>query len=140
MQARAEFRLLTEQSDVLVEIADVIYRDVQQFGKVSVLSSDRDLLDQLSDYLWQNAKQNFVTYQFIDEAISPRVNVLLTQELRFVKSSPALCNINYLLDPSDLRFRQITEIVLPASETVDKARRQYKMYRSAGLQVSHIQR
>lgn len=140
MQASAEFRLLTEQSDVLNEIAIVVYRDVEQFGKVCVVCSDKTILDQLSDYFWQNAKQNFVTYQCIDEAISPRVNVLLTQEIRFAKSSPALCNINYLLAPSDLRFKRITEIVLPASETVDKARRQYKMYRSAGLEVSHTQR
>ena len=140
MQASAEFRLLTEQSDVLAEIAEVVYRDVKQFGKMSILCSDRSILEQLSNYFWQNAKQNFVTYQFIEAAISPRVNVVLTQHLRFIKSSPAVCVINYLLDPTELRFRHITEIVLPASETVDKARRQYKMYRTAGLQVSHIQR
>lgn len=140
MNARAEFRILSEQTDPIAEIVSVIYRDVKQFGKVSVLASESTILEQISESLWHNAREQFVTYQFATMDRQANVNVVLCNELRQLSNGPALCVINYLMDPSDLRFRHITEIVLPALETVDKARRQYKMYRSAGLQVSHLER
>ena len=140
MSTTAEFRLLSDEHDLLAEVVSVIYRDVKQFGKVSVLTSDDTLLERISECLWRNSKDEFVTYQFAKDGVTATVNVLLSNELRHIKNTPALCIIDYLLEPANLRFRQITEIVSPTPETVDKARRQYKMYRSAGLQVSHLER
>ena len=139
MNASAEFRILSESTDPIAETIAVIYRDVKQFGKISVLASEPEVLEQISESLWRNAKDDFVTYQFATSNSNSAVNVLLCNSVHELNNGPALCVINYLLDPADLRFRKITEIVKPASETVDKARRQYKMYRSAGLQVSHLE-
>ncbi len=139
MSKTAEFRLLSEATDPITEVANIVYRDVNRFGKVSVLTTDLEFLEAISEMLWVNAKHQFVTYQFADERLDISTMVFLANEIRQIGNTPALCVINYLLDPEDIRFRHVTEIVLAGAETVDKARRQYKMYRSAGLQVSHLE-
>jgi DNA polymerase IIIc chi subunit len=139
MSGTAEFRLLAETSDWLAETLAIIYRDVEQRGKVAVLCADKSRLYAISEALWANANERFVTYDFAHEAKQPQVNVLLAEEVRFIRHVPTLINLTYLLDNDDMVFRQVTEIVLADPVTVDKARRQYKMYRSYGYRIDHIQ-
>ena len=139
MNGTAEFRLLAESSDWLAETLAIIYRDTKQNGKVAVLSADRSRLEAISEALWSNAHKQFVTYDFAADTRKPQVSVTLAEEVRLIRHIPTLINLTYLLDSQDMVFRKVTEIVLADEVTVDKARRQYKMYRSSGYQINHIQ-
>ena len=139
MAGTAQFRLLSETSDWLAETLAIIYRDVEQRRKVAVLCADKQRLNDISEALWANANEQFVTYDFAGENKSTQVSVLLAEEVRFIRHIPTLVNLTYLLDNSEMVFRQVTEIVLADSVTVDKARRQYKMYRTSGYHIEHIQ-
>lgn len=138
MRGKVEFRLLSEQTDWLTETLDTIYRDLSRFGRLAVLSPDEDYLNRISEALWFNAKEHFVTYGFANEETDHQLSILLCSEIRFIKNRPALVNLNYLLDEKDLSFRHVSEIVFADPEMVDKARRQYKMYRISGYQIDHI--
>lgn len=139
MSGTVDFRLLSDSSDWLDEALTLVYALVAQYKRISVLCADNDLLEAINEQLWRNAKAHFVTFAFADEPGAQQVNVTLTSEVRHAKRTPALLNINYLLDSSDLSFRHVSELVLSDPETVDKARRQYKMYRSSGYRITHQQ-
>lgn len=139
MSGIVEFRLLSEQSDWLEQTMLSLHQDLQRFGKLAVLSPDRDRLEAISEVLWQQAAEQFITYAFASEGAAEQVQLLLTDQISEAASRPALLNIGYLLDSDSYRFRHISEIVLADPETVDKARRQYRMYRNSGYRINHEQ-
>ena len=139
MSGTVEFRLLADTTDWLAETLATLYRDLNRAGRVAILCAEPDRLVAVSDALWANAREHFVTHDFASEHQSPQVQVVLAEQVRLVKNWPVLLNLNYLLDSQDVRFRHISEIVYADPVAVDKARRQYKMYRQAGYHIEHKQ-
>jgi len=140
MPKSAQFTLLAKDGQWLTETLDSIYALVAKYRTISVLCADQDKLQQLDEMLWQNAREQFVTFKLQNNQNNSREAVLLCNQFDNQVRRPALVNLGYPLTDEQLVFNHIEAIVLTDDETVDNARRQYKMYRNAGYQIEHIQK
>jgi DNA polymerase III subunit chi len=105
---------------------------------VLVVANDQNMLEQLSELLWQKANEHFIAYGIEGEPTAGAAQVLIASTFEVPSKYRQLLNLSSKLPSEQHRFQQIVELVTDKDEAVEAARERYKHYRQQGFTIEHI--
>ncbi len=139
MNTQVEFLLLKSSKQIIRVAINKLAELYQPNERILVLADKRNLLEQMDELLWHNSSKQFIAYSLDSECYAFSTVVLLTDSQPKNMRYQTFLNMGERLPEKPEQFRRIIELVDNDENSIEEARKHYKIYRHLGFSICHQQ-
>jgi len=137
MTTQVEFVVLKNSRQWLLAVVDSLNSLNAIFSRIILIADERNQIEQIDEYLWQNSMTKFIPNALEGECFSHSTAVILTTEQPEGRRFQALVNLTGQMQSNPQQYQSIVEFVKTEEENKEQSRLLFKNYRQLGFQVQH---